>query len=132
VVIKMTRINLKDVEFQAFSGSGPGGQNRNKVQCCIRLRHIPTGIVVVATRERSQIKNKQAALAELEKRLADITKEKVADARKGRYNGKDEASFGSRDVVRTYRLTGNPQGVISNGKLYSIEVLTKGRLELVK
>lgn len=56
-----------DVEF--VIASGPGGQNRNKVQTGVRLTHRPSGIVVMATERRSQHANREAAFERLAERL---------------------------------------------------------------
>ena len=66
-----TTLPWSDVDVDVFSGSGPGGQHRNKSEQCARLTHRPTGTVVVATASRSQRQNIQAAFAELQRRLAD-------------------------------------------------------------
>ncbi|RMD96300.1 MAG: peptide chain release factor-like protein [Deltaproteobacteria bacterium] len=60
---------LAACEVETFRGSGPGGQHRNKTESAVRLRHIPTGIVVTATESRSQYRNRVVALARLRKRL---------------------------------------------------------------
>ncbi|RME52992.1 MAG: peptide chain release factor-like protein [Deltaproteobacteria bacterium] len=60
---------LAECEVETFRGSGPGGQHRNKTESAVRLRHIPTGIVVTATESRSQYRNRVVALARLRKRL---------------------------------------------------------------
>lgn len=59
-----------EIEITFYRSSGPGGQHKNTTESAVRVRHIPTGIVVVATAERSQLRNKQAALDELRRRLA--------------------------------------------------------------
>ncbi len=59
-----------DLEYTFYRSSGPGGQKKNTTDSAVRLRHVPTGIVVVATESRSQHRNKQLALNELERRLA--------------------------------------------------------------
>ena len=59
-----------DLEISFFRSGGPGGQHKNKTETAVRVVHIPTGIVVVATSERSQLRNKEAALEELQRRLA--------------------------------------------------------------
>lgn len=59
-----------EIEIDFYRSSGPGGQHKNTTETAVRVRHIPTGIVVVATSERSQLRNKEAALGELQRRLA--------------------------------------------------------------
>lgn len=58
-----------DLEF--FIASGPGGQNRNKVETGVRLTHRPSGIVVTATERRSQTQNREAAFERLAARLEE-------------------------------------------------------------
>jgi len=58
-----------DVEISTFRGSGPGGQHRNKTESAVRLRHVPTGITVVASEHRSQWRNREAAWERLIERL---------------------------------------------------------------
>lgn len=65
----MTRVRLEDVLISHIKGSGPGGQNRNKRMSGVRVSHLPTGIVVVATERRSQKQNLEAALERLEERV---------------------------------------------------------------
>ena len=66
----MSCVPLDEVEFSFFRSSGPGGQKKNTTESAVRVRHRPTGIVVVATESRSQHRNKELALKELERRLA--------------------------------------------------------------
>jgi protein subunit release factor A len=63
------KLNEEDIEITHTKGSGPGGQNRNKRMSGIRLKHLPTGIVVMATERRSQEQNLHAAFERLEERL---------------------------------------------------------------
>jgi protein subunit release factor A len=58
-----------DIETVHIRGSGPGGQNRNKRMSGVRVRHLPTGLVAVATERRSQAQNLDAALRRLEEKL---------------------------------------------------------------
>ncbi len=59
-----------ELEYSYFKSSGPGGQKKNVTESAVRLRHLPTGITVVATESRSQHRNKELARQELERRLA--------------------------------------------------------------
>ena len=61
--------NEGEVEVSRFKGSGPGGQNRNKRETGIRLKHLPSGVTVSATERRSQAQNLHAAYERLENRL---------------------------------------------------------------
>lgn len=67
----LTMAALKgEVEITAFKSGGPGGQHKNKTESAVRLKHLPTGIIVVATENRSQIKNREVAWERLLEKLA--------------------------------------------------------------
>lgn len=53
---------LAECEVEAYRSSGPGGQKKNKTESSVRVRHLPTGIVRIATESRSQTRNREAAL----------------------------------------------------------------------
>jgi len=59
-----------DVEITAFKSGGPGGQHKNKTESAVRIKHLPTGIMVMATESRSQIKNRELAWQRLIEKLA--------------------------------------------------------------
>lgn len=65
---------LAECEVETFRSSGPGGQNVNRRETAVRLRHRPTGIVVVCQKERSQYRNKQIALHNLREKLESLLK----------------------------------------------------------
>jgi len=60
-----------EVEVSVYQASGPGGQHRNRTYSAVRLKHIPTGIVVTAADSRSQLRNRKIALERLARRLAE-------------------------------------------------------------
>jgi protein subunit release factor B len=66
---KIDHIPPDDIEETFYRSSGPGGQRKNRRETAVRLRHIPTGITVVATEHRSQAKNRQLAMMRLKERL---------------------------------------------------------------
>ena len=67
---------LAACQVETFRSSGPGGQNVNTRDTAVRIRHLPSGIVVTCQRERSQLRNKQIALQELRHRLEVLNKPK--------------------------------------------------------
>lgn len=64
---------LADCVVETFRSSGPGGQNVNRRETGVRIRHRPTGIVVTCQRERSQYRNKQIALEQLRRKLQALS-----------------------------------------------------------
>ena len=68
----------KEVKVETFHSSGKGGQNVNKVETGVRVTHIPTGITITSTAERSQFLNKQDALKKLSAVLKEMEKKEKA------------------------------------------------------
>jgi len=75
---QMTHLDAieKDVVIETFRSRGPGGQRRNKVETAVRIRHLPTGIVVLAREHRSQAMNKALAFERLRERLIAMNRRK--------------------------------------------------------
>jgi peptide chain release factor 1 len=59
----------KDFKIDWFSGTGPGGQNRNKVQACVRITHLPSGLGATGQRDRSRTANFRSAFYDLGAKL---------------------------------------------------------------
>ena len=66
----------KQVIIETYRSSGPGGQRKNKVETAVRLRHLPSGITVVATEYRSQAENRKLAFERLRDRLIKLNRPK--------------------------------------------------------
>ena len=68
--------DISDVTYETFRASGPGGQNVNKVESAVRIRHNATGIQIQVMDSRSQLENKKIALRRLTERLEDMQNER--------------------------------------------------------
>jgi len=103
-VAEDVKIEIRDVDLeeQAIRASGPGGQHVNKTSSAIRLRHVPTGIVVFCQAERSQHKNRATAIKMLRARLARIEEEKREAEQAAKYTQMPKVGFGSQ--IRSYFL----------------------------
>ena len=63
---------LRECEVETFRASGPGGQHVNKTESAVRLKHVPSGIVVTSQQERSQHRNKTMCLQRLRKKIEQL------------------------------------------------------------
>jgi peptide chain release factor 2 len=99
---ELVDIRQDDLEFSAFRSGGKGGQNVNKVSTAVRIKHIPTGIVVSCSTERSQAQNRERSMLMLASKLEHLRElqhaQSIADVR----GDVKSAEWGSQ--IRSYVL----------------------------
>jgi len=137
------QVKLKDseIEMEFFRSSGPGGQHVNKTSSAVRLRHIPTGIVVQCQNERSQHKNRAIALKLLQAKLYQHERQKREKELEKLYDEKGEIAWGYQIrsyVLQPYQMvkdlrtdlkTGDPASVLDGELTPFMEAYLRSRLE---
>ncbi len=93
------KLNEKDLMIQKMRSSGKGGQNVNKVETAVRIKHIPTGITVVSKEERTQYSNKRIGMRKIAEKLQEMSKKVNENKKTEVWDSKNGIERGNPDMV---------------------------------
>ena len=127
--VELSHIPAKDLQIDVYRSSGPGGQSVNTTDSAVRIRHLPTGLMVTCQDERSQLRNKEKAMRRLRAKLLDLRQQQAQDqmaVERRRQVGTGDRS----EKIRTYnfpdrRVTDHRIGLT----LHKLDFLMNGELD---
>ena len=122
-------IDLNDLRIDVYRSSGHGGQCVNTTDSAVRITHLPSGLVVTCQNEKSQLKNREAAMKVLKSRLHEMRRAE----RDAAYAGERKGQLGTGDRSERIRTYNFPQGRVTDHRinltLYKIDAIMDGELD---